>query len=598
MVGAVKRRNIDMDKVCKYLTYAFLILMVVWRIPFLNKGIDYTDTGFNMTNYRDFFVDLSDNGIGMFFTNFIGAVIYNMLPSHQLLVFRIIHLMMWSSTFLLIYFTFRKQTPSYFNVVLSAFLLVVSSYQKIGEAMYSYYPFSMLMVAIATYLVYTALVRDKKLRLFIGGVVLGLNVGVRLPNVLFFALVVAVFWYYLCKKEVKTGFFRSGIMLGGAFAGLAVMMSFEFLLLGSSAVYGSANNYSNLASSSSQDHGIINQILHIFEQVYIGVISIIKYIFPVVVAGFIFALLYKLVFKNYKEKTWYKVLLYIGVALIAFVWIVIRGTLESTRFVHIFGLVALVFGVIGVFGFMRKQPQLSAAMVMCIISAGCIIAGTDLGITRFVDVLPQLCVLLLFGATCIVPCAVKSKGKLKYNISLCYDSLSKIIVVTLFTFALVNSIFAMIPNTYNDARFGNLTTGVSKEIPVLRGMKTTPERAESINNLYKIMTTSDLVKDREVVSVGMFPLIFNIIENENYFSSPCIDYNSISAPGLVARYERKKEQGIHPVIVISRVHMIQNDLDSYCEDEDKVLLIDRMLSEYDYELLFTDTYFDVWIPVD
>jgi len=172
--------------------------------------------------------------------------------------------------------------------------------------MYSYYPFSMLMVAIATYLVYTALVRDKKLRLFIGGVVLGLNVGVRLPNVLFFALVVAVFWYYLCKKEVKTGFFRSGIMLGGAFAGLAVMMSFEFLLLGSSAVYGSANNYSNLASSSSQDHGIINQILHIFEQVYIGVISIIKYIFPVVVAGFIFALLYKLVFKNYKEKTWYK----------------------------------------------------------------------------------------------------------------------------------------------------------------------------------------------------------------------------------------------------------------------------------------------------
>jgi len=598
MQNIIKRKNIDMEKVYKYLTCAFLILMVIWRIPFLNKGIDYSDTGFNMTNYRDFFKDLSDNGIGMFFTNFLGAVIYNVLPSHQLLVFRIIHLMMWSGTFLLIYFTFRKPNSSLFNVALSALLLAASSYQKIGEAMYSYYPFSMLLVAVATYLMYTALTRDKKLRLFMGGVVFGLSVGVRLPNVLFFALVAAVFWYYFCQKDVKKGFVRSGIMLGGAFAGLAVMMAFELSVIGPSAILGSANSYSKLASSSSQDHGIINQILHIFEQFYGGILAIIVYVAPVVAAGIAFVLIYKVVLKKHKDKPLYMLFMYLGIALIACVWVIIRGVISSTRFVHIFGMIALVFGSISVFAFMRKQPHLSTAAVIGIISAGCIIVGTDLGITRFADVLPQLCVLMLISVAYIVPTAFEHKTKFTSNITLCYSSISKVLFTVVFVLTVANAAINLIPGTYCDAEYSKLTTTISDEIPVLSGMKTTPERAESFYNLKRVMTENELVKDKEVVAVGMFPLVFNMIDNENYFSSPCVDYNSVSAASINAHYEYKKEQVIRPVVVISRVNMLQFDMEKYSDDEEKIAVIDRMISESEYELIFSDTYFDVWAPTE
>ena len=588
-----------MEKLYKYLTFAILGLLVVWRIPFLNKGIDYTDTGFNMANYRDFFADLQNNGIGMFMTDFVGSVIYNILPSHQLLVFRILHLMMWSGTFLIIFFTFRRSTPSFYNLVLAAVLLAVSSYQKIGEAIFSYYPFSMLVIATAIYLIYTALTRDKKLRLFIGGVVLGLSVGVRLSNVLFFALAAGVFWYYLCNKEYRKGFARSGIMLGGAFSGLVAMAIFEIIVIGPATVIGSFTSYSNLASSSSQDHGIINQILHIFEQIGVAIVPMIKYFCPMILAGFAFIMVYKKVFAKFSESYKGRVVMYGLVAVICAMWLfLIRGVINSTRFVHIFGLLALVMGFVAVFALMKKHPELSAACVMCIICAGCIVLGTDLGITRFADVLPQLCVLMLISAAYVVPSALKSESKLRYYGGLWFNAAAKTTVIFLTGFAVIVSMFTMIPNTYNDARYDELTTSPSKDIPVLSGMKTTPQRAESFNNLHKAMTENELVGDREVVSVGMFPLIFNIVDNDNYFTTPCIDYNSVSAERLTSQYETKKEQGIHPVVVISRMYMIQTGADTYCADADKAALIDRILSDCEYKLIFSDTYFDVWAPIE
>ena len=75
----------------KYGFYLLFALIVLVRIPFLNKGIDYTDTGYNIEKYKNVFYGNGISDIGMFYTDLIGGLIYYLLPEGQLLVYRILH---------------------------------------------------------------------------------------------------------------------------------------------------------------------------------------------------------------------------------------------------------------------------------------------------------------------------------------------------------------------------------------------------------------------------------------------------------------------------------------------------------------------------
>ena len=69
------------------ITICLWIIFIIWKIPFLNKGIDYTDTGFNMENYKNVFFGEGITDIGLVLTNLIGGIIYKLLPAYQLVVY-------------------------------------------------------------------------------------------------------------------------------------------------------------------------------------------------------------------------------------------------------------------------------------------------------------------------------------------------------------------------------------------------------------------------------------------------------------------------------------------------------------------------------
>ena len=66
----------------KWLTLVLWIVICLWRIPFLNKGIDYTDTGYSLENYKNVFDGNGINGIGVFLTNLIGGLILHISYLH------------------------------------------------------------------------------------------------------------------------------------------------------------------------------------------------------------------------------------------------------------------------------------------------------------------------------------------------------------------------------------------------------------------------------------------------------------------------------------------------------------------------------------
>jgi len=141
------------------LSIVLLSVLILWRIPFLNKGIDCTDTGFSLDNYKNVFQGNGINGIGIFITTFIGGVIYNSLNSYQLLVFRIIHWILNLTTYYFSYCIFKKYLDRNFLLLL---LLGMSFGAKNGEALFSYYPLTSCLLLLSVCLLIDGTIDEKK----------------------------------------------------------------------------------------------------------------------------------------------------------------------------------------------------------------------------------------------------------------------------------------------------------------------------------------------------------------------------------------------------------------------------------------------------
>ena len=113
----------NISQVNRFLTVLFTTVIILWRIPFLNKGIDYTDTGFNIVNYQNVFNGDGIHGIGYFVTTLLGGILYNLFPSMQLLIFRILHWLICLANIFLAYRIFRP----YINKNLLLFILLIIS---------------------------------------------------------------------------------------------------------------------------------------------------------------------------------------------------------------------------------------------------------------------------------------------------------------------------------------------------------------------------------------------------------------------------------------------------------------------------------------
>ena len=68
----------------KGVTAVLILMLCLWQIPFIGRGIDYTDTGFALTYFKQAFSEVGINGIGMFFSNLIGGLVYAIAPSTKL----------------------------------------------------------------------------------------------------------------------------------------------------------------------------------------------------------------------------------------------------------------------------------------------------------------------------------------------------------------------------------------------------------------------------------------------------------------------------------------------------------------------------------
>lgn len=168
------------------------VLLVCWSWPFVGNGVDVRDTGSYLTKYRYIFnPDIHVNEIHYFLGEVAGGVIYALTPVHKVLALNVASSILYIATALLLYFGLKRFLP---KVPLLACVLTGTFYGITWIRTLNWNAWTSLWLTVGLLLLLRGLEKGSQKCLAMSGFVLAVNTYFRMPNMLFLALIVVIFW--------------------------------------------------------------------------------------------------------------------------------------------------------------------------------------------------------------------------------------------------------------------------------------------------------------------------------------------------------------------------------------------------------------------
>ena len=589
------KNNLWKEKLKKWLPLLLFILMAIIRLSIVNKGIDYTDTGFNITKYKNVFLGSGISGIGTFYTELIGGIIYYLLPAYHLLVYRILHVIIWLVTVFFAYQIFKQYTNQTYLLVF--FVGMATLFE--GEMIYGYYPMTQLLLLLSIWFLHDGLIKDKKNLLFFAGFVACINVFFRLPNLLYLSMILGILWYgWISGQEKKKIWKNAGLFLGGVVAGgfFTLLMMFIFMdfrqiinsfmdFVGMALGKSSSNVENFLGVYEQSGHSLWAEIKTIGSQ---GIQAIILFVCFFLIALVIAYLISKLAKQKINKNI-------INVAIWA-IWLmasIVFAKQLTGKILYILGLAVIVLCFVLMLQTRKENPIISTLCLLTILLSIFSVVGTDKGLQRFFIVRTMQVPMLLICAKQLVAPKWK-KIKLEDCSKFFLRGFCVLMCITIFA----TGLFVCMKTAYNDREYKELQYICDEGILPFKGMKTSEERAAALDEYYFIMQ-EEVMRDKEVAVFGYFPLAFVIAPQERYFDgdNPCVDYPSVSVEKLLEVIQRKEQEGIIPVIVLSYVDRIQwgRSENVAITTEAKQAVIDYMLTLHEYKIYKQTKYYTIYM---
>lgn len=566
-------------------------VLLFWRIPFWNLGVDYTDTGFSLTNYKNVFYGGGIQDIGVFLTTLIGGVIYRLLPAYQLLAYRILHWLLYVAVDVMTYHFFKRYLKP--GVILLA-LLALNLGSRSGEAIFGYYPLTKLLLIPAIALLVRGVCENKRLPLFFSGLLCGFNIFVRLPNVLFCSMVLGVIFYGVWIKRDKKDIWRGVLTnLLGVLAGAVVALLVMACFMGFDAIFQSFASYVALALGKT-DSQIVNflgieetsghSVFAIVRTVAIQGVYALEDVAMFGIPMLLLALLVHFVWQKLRpgKTTWEYVLIAALEAVFIFLF---REKISSNLLVV---TVLLLFGVVLLLLILGRRIEAEHRLIylLTLLLGLCCVFGSDLGLRR-VSMLQGLILLVtILGVQDLKKEATAKRHQLFWRHALA-SAVSLILLATILT-----NVTVKIPETFMDGRIDTLHSEVTEDIGVLRGMKTSDIRKAELEEYY---ATVSAYPDQEIAIFGYFPLGYVIGPQRDFFESvqPCVDYPAVSVESLLGVMQEKPD--VYPILVMSHVNHLQRG-DDHDTSEAKLAVFEYMLTRTDYTCILDDDYFTIYVP--
>ncbi len=577
-MSAIKKTEEWIQSHKKLLTWICAIILAMLPFLHVNSGVEFTDTGYSLGNYKHFAAAEGTWALATFLSNVTGWLL-TMLPFGGTMLGMQVYCNALLS-FLLVFSFIKLQEYFPARYVFIGEILAWALCWCPRVILYNYLTY--LFLTLGCICLLKALKSQKKKYFFLAGVILGINLFVRFSNLTQTALIVVVIYdAILRKKKVKSALQSVGLCIGGYFTAVLTV-------LGGIMVFYGGNEYFTMIQSlfamkdTESTYSLASMVIAPL-QAYWDQLKWL-WVFPVAIA--VGTLVYKFC-KKPVIKYMFSAAFLAGLLAIVLYYYKIAVFWRNYNDYHCFrfwavGFVVFGLGLAAYIVFSRKTRQMDKLLASMVIV---IIAITPLGSNN--------ALYPVYNNLFIVAPFVFAEG-MKYigsNKAECMWPAKTGLAVMCFFLMLQSLLFGW-TFTFRDAGF---TTGIDTTITqnrVLKGMRTTSERARQIEELSTYVYENDLC-GREVLLYGEIPFAVYALEMPSALSSSWADLDTVlNCKGMQEEMEALESE---PVIIIAadRYEDLLNNPDT---DNEKALLISEYLQIHQYEETFRNDKFVVYLP--
>ena len=541
----------------------------------LRYGIDVQDTSSYLTKFRYFFEKgTGGNALYYLLGEFFGSIIFHIFPT--LYAMNVTGLIVWSLAGIV---TYRIMKPYLSTLPLTAAVLGGLAFSASWVRCVNWNAWSVLFLVIGTLFLLHGFDTGKKSWFFAAGVILGLNVFVRFPNIaLLFALAVVIPVFYFKKSEMKESLKVIGqnlgmMVAGGAAAGIGGCV-FAILFLGFDKFLADLLWLLGSSGDKESKHNIFDMIAKIGVGAMDGARQWVKYgaIIGVII---LLCLVIRKLWK--KDVTWIGAVL-AGVAALYIGFTRDVSTSSTPTLISVQNFLAyggILFGIVGAFWFGRKsKDQNQRFAILCLIEAVSVLAltiGTDTGS-------------IFFRVYMALPAAIIAAVLWKLPLKELRIMAVFVVVLTLATGQNCNQNYV-----YHDGENGEAMNSTI-DAEVFDGVYTTASRAEYVNRLIELL---EPYEDKELLTIGAFNIGHNVTDMKTFFDSAWSDLDYLSMEEFNTVLETKLSEGNVPVIVIATT-----EINGPYWVPEKIEILEELVATDLFETIYSDEWYSVYVPTE
>jgi len=559
--------------------WVILAAIVLFVLPILRirYGVDITDTGYSYGNFENFSSMEGMWVIATYLANVVGHF-FTLLPfGHTMLGMNFYTGLVISAILLFSFFFLRKIFPTWIVFIgeLLAFFLCWCP----SAILYNYLTYLFMTIALAY--IYHGLIHNKKWYLVVAGIFLGMNVFVRIPNLVEMGFILAI-WYdaFSQKKGWKTGIIHTFLCIAGYLIGIGSLMFVIIFQYGWLQLKGMINSLVDVGNEIS-GYGPLSMVKHIALDYF----QHLRFLWIAVLCLFLVQVLYS----KFKNRLMQIIICIIGGGIFAGVfYFYYRMKLFSYNqyndYTSIFfwAMMFLVISITVDVAFLVRKDSSRESKLLAMFSL-LILILTPLGSNN--SVYPNFNNLFIvapvtfYGLYCFVFQKKNRKKLLPLQVSL-----FAVLLILMVQCCMFKIIF-----TFRDAGLTKELNTIITKNEVTKGMVTTKEQAEMIADLTAYIQAENL-QERKVVIFGYAPGISYFLHMQPAISSTWPDLDSYSKE----EFTSSLSQADNPLVFIYLKKY--PDVVSYRGNtgDEKAAIMANYLLMQQYEVIYQDDNFEIY----
>jgi len=244
--------------------YCLIAVTVLYLLLFVWQGLDFTDMGFWLTSYQQFYSQPATIWAPCWLTAFIGHWVGFILGG-SVLAYKLGYIFVIAASAVISFLLLGSQIGKTWGLAALILLVVVFSRGYLGNWI-DYNQLTALFYLCSATFLFFGLSNQRKFLIICAGIVIGANVFIRLPNLTGIALIAAIWFYGLvCRWSSRYIFVCTFLFVAGVTLGVALIWALievhghgEMYIRGIRAII----NEAYAANSPHPGGGLLKQLIH------------------------------------------------------------------------------------------------------------------------------------------------------------------------------------------------------------------------------------------------------------------------------------------------------------------------------------------------